>query len=64
MAEKVVDVFLKDRLVASYPIVLDRLNVAMSEQDFIQLTRNSMREDGYPAEDIADAKFSVRSVPE
>jgi hypothetical protein len=59
MAEKVVDVFLKDRLVASYPIVLDRLNVAMSEQDFIELTRNSMLEDGYPAEDIADAKFSV-----
>jgi hypothetical protein len=33
MAEKVVDVFLKDGLVASYPVVVDRLDVAISEQD-------------------------------
>ena len=64
MAEKVVDVFLKDRLVASYPVVLDMLNVAMSEQDFTELARGSMQMDGYAAEDIAEAKFSVRSVPE
>jgi hypothetical protein len=64
MAEKVVDVFLKDRLVASYPVVLDMVNAATSEQDFIELAKDSMREDGYTAEDIAEAKFSVRSVPE
>jgi hypothetical protein len=64
MAEKVVDVVLRDRLVASYPIVLDRLNAALSEQDFIGLARDSMRENGYTAEDVAEAKFSVRSVPE
>jgi hypothetical protein len=64
MAEKVVDVVLRDRLVASYPVVLDRLNAALSEQDFIGLARDSMRENGYTAEDIAEAKFSVRSVPE
>jgi hypothetical protein len=64
MAEKVVDVFLRDKLVASYPVVLDILNAAISEQDFIELARNSMREDGYTAEDIAEAKFSVRGVPE
>ena len=64
MAEKVVDVVLRDRLVASYPVVLDRLNAALSEQDYIGLARDSMRENGYTAEDIAEAKFSVRSVPE
>ena len=64
MAEKVVDVVLRDRLVASYPVVLDRLNAALSEQDFIGRARDFMRENGYTAEDIAEAKFSVRSVPE
>jgi hypothetical protein len=64
MAEKVVDVVLRDRLVASYPVVLDRLNAALSEQDFIGLARDSLRKDGYTAEDIAEATFSVRSVPE
>jgi hypothetical protein len=64
MAEKVVDVVLRDRLVASYPVVLDRLNAALSEQDFVGLARDSMRENGYTAEDVAEAKFSVRSVPE
>ena len=64
MAEKVVDVVLRDRLVASYPVVLNRLNAAISEQDFIGLARDSLRKDGYTAEDIAEATFSVRSVPE
>jgi hypothetical protein len=32
-AEKVVDVVLMDKLVASYPVVLDVLNAAISEQD-------------------------------
>jgi hypothetical protein len=63
MAGMVVDVFLKDRLVASYTVVLDRLD-AISEQDFIELAKGYMQENGYPAEDIAAAKFSVRSVPE
>jgi hypothetical protein len=64
VAEKVVDVFLRDKFVASYPVVWDLLNVAISDRDFIGLARDSMREDGYTAEDIAEAKFIVRSVPE
>ena len=35
MAEKFVDVFLRDKLVASYPVVLDKLSAAISERDFI-----------------------------
>jgi hypothetical protein len=49
---------------ASYPVVLDMLNAAISEQEFIGLARNSIREERYNAEDIAEAKFSVRSIPE
>jgi hypothetical protein len=64
MAEKVVDVLLRDELMASYPVVLNMLNAAISEHDFIELATDSMREDGYAAEDIVEAKFSVRSVPE
>ena len=37
MAEKVVDVFLKDSLVASYPVAWDMLNAPISDQDFIGL---------------------------
>jgi hypothetical protein len=64
MAEKVVDVFLKDRLVASYPVALGMLNGPTADQDYIELAKDAMREDGYSAEDIAGAKFSVRAVPE
>jgi hypothetical protein len=53
MAEKVVDVFLRDWW-PPYPIILDRLDVAISEQDFIELARDCMRENGYPAENMSD----------
>ena len=46
MAEKVVDVFLKDSLVASYPVAWDMLNAPISDQDFIGLAKDAMREDG------------------
>ena len=46
MAEKVVDVFLKDSLVASYPVAWDMLNAQISDQDFIGLAKDAMREDG------------------
>ena len=62
MAERIVDVFLKDKLVTSYTVLWNMLNAPVSERDFIELAQESMREDGYSAEDIVAAKFSVRSV--
>ncbi len=62
MTERIVDVFLKDKLVTSYTVLWNVLNAPVSEQDFIELAKESMREDGYSAEDIVAAKFSVRSV--
>jgi hypothetical protein len=64
MAERIVDVFLKDKLVASYPVAGDMLSATISDRDFIDLAKNVMREDGYSEEDIDDAKFNVRSVLE
>jgi hypothetical protein len=64
MAERIVDVFVKDKLVASYPVAGDMLSATISDRDFIDLAKNVMREDGYSEEDIDDAKFNVRSVLE
>ena len=63
MAERIVDVFLKDRLVVSYPVAWDVLTT-ISERDFVDLAKGAMREDGYSEQDIDDAKFTVRDVPE
>jgi hypothetical protein len=64
MTERIVDVFLKDKLVASYPVAGDMLSATILDRDFIDLAKNVMREDGYSEEDIDDAKFNVRSVLE
>ena len=60
----VVDVFLKDRLVASYPVTFTMLNGRASEQDLINLAKDAMREDKYTAKDVASAKFEVRTILE
>jgi hypothetical protein len=63
MAEKIVDVFLKDRLVASYPVTFGMLNGPTADRDYIKLAKDAMG-DGYSAADIAGAKFTVRAVLE
>ena len=54
---KTVDVFLGDRLVASYPVVLETNNP--TDQDFIEHIRRYMRRH-YSKEDIAAARIAVR----
>jgi hypothetical protein len=49
---KTVDVFLEDRLVAAYPVVLEVLNP--TDKDFIDHIRRRMRRH-YSKEDIAAA---------
>ena len=56
---KKVDVFLGDRLVASYPVVVEASNP--SEKDFIQHVRRYMRRH-YSKVEIAVARFVVRGV--
>jgi hypothetical protein len=54
---KTVDVFLGDRLVASYRVVLEANNP--TDQDFIEHIRRYMRRH-YSKEDLAAARFAVR----
>lgn len=61
---KVVDVFLEDQLVASYPVAFAMLNSPTSEQDFIELAKDAMREEKYTTEEVASATFEVRTVLE
>jgi hypothetical protein len=60
VATKIVDVFLKDVLLRSYTLDWDVTYAPLFEQDFIDRTRLQMQADGYPAEQIAAARFIVR----
>jgi len=57
---KTVDVFLKDALVASYPVVVERID-RPTDDDFIARVKERMRSH-YSVDDIQSAKFLVRSV--
>lgn len=61
MAVKIVDVFLKDVLLRSYILDWDITHAPLFEQDFIDRTRAWMQADGYPADQIATARFIVRN---
>ena len=60
MALRIVDVFLQDRLVASYILTLKIVHDPMIEQDLIARAKERMQADDYTAEQIAAARFSVR----
>jgi hypothetical protein len=55
---KTVDVYVKDRLVASYPLVAKDID-RPTDDDFIERTKQQMRL-YYRSEDIEAAKFVVR----
>lgn len=60
MAEKIVDVFEKDKLLESYTVIWNVLNAPASVQDFVRLAKDCMRDDGYTAARIAAATFKVK----
>ena len=55
---KTVDVYVKDHLVASYPIVAEAVD-RPTDDDFIECTKQQMRR-YYRSEDIQAARFVVR----
>ena len=57
---KIVDVFLKDNLVASYPVLVTSPEEPLSDQHFIERVKEQMRAAHYAPEDIAVARFTVR----
>ena len=59
---KTVDVFLKDKLVASYPVVVEAID-GPADDDFIARVKQQMQ-GHYSNDDIQSARFLVRSVLE
>lgn len=61
MAQKIVDVFLRDRLVASYPVVLT-LDRPVMDEDFVDRVKEQMRVGSFSPDDVDCARFVVRSL--
>jgi hypothetical protein len=61
MAKKIVEVFIRDKRVASYPVVitLDRI---VTDEDFVERVIEQMRAGNYSPDDISAARFVVRSL--
>ena len=61
---KIVDVFVTDRIVASYPVVAGRLaGPTLNDQHFVELVKTHMQNSGcYSSEERAVAKFMVRGL--
>ena len=60
MADKIVDVFLRDVLVQAYAMAWDMTHSPLFEQDFIDRARERLKADGYTAQEVAEARFSIR----
>ena len=64
--KKIVDVFVMDRLVASYPVVAEWLAVegpTPNDEHFVELVKAQMQGAGsYSKEELAAAKFVVRGL--
>lgn len=58
--KKIVDVFIRDKLVASYPVVVTLPEEPLSDRHFIERIKEQMRAGSYAPEDIAVARFTVR----
>jgi NOL1/NOP2/fmu family ribosome biogenesis protein len=57
---KTVDVYLKDRLIGSYPVVAKAID-RPTDDDFVERIKQQMRA-YYRGEDIQAARFVVRGV--
>jgi hypothetical protein len=63
--KKIVDVFVMDRLVASYPVVFEQLvgGPKPNDEHFVDLVKAQMQGAGsYSKEELAAAKFVVRGL--
>jgi hypothetical protein len=63
MDRRIIDVFLHDKLIASYPIVIDDKRPVLSSSDFVEELKQQMRERN-PDFDVSAARFVVRGTPE
>lgn len=58
---RIVDIFLQDRLVASYTVSWRLLDAPISDGEFVALAKARLRDDGYTRKAIAAARFSLRA---
>jgi hypothetical protein len=58
---RTVDVFVKDRLRGSYPVVIEGA-VDPSDDDFIDCVRTRLDRGAYSADDVKAARFVVREA--
>jgi len=58
---RIVDVFVRDRLIASYPVVIEGDGHSPSNKKFIDIVRNRI-DALYSPDDIKVAKFVVRKA--
>jgi len=61
MTRKIVDVFVRDKLVASYPVVLT-LDRRVMDEDFVERVKDHMLGGSQRADDVACARYVVRSA--
>ena len=61
MAQKIVDVFLRDRLVASYPVVVT-LDRRIMDEEFVDQVKERMRGGSFSPDEVESARFMVRSL--
>lgn len=61
MVEKIVDVFLQDKRVASYPVTWRDSKAPIPDSDFVERAKEAMMND-YPEEKVAAAKFVVSAA--
>lgn len=59
---RIVDVFVRDTLRASYPIVIEGEGRRPSKGEFISYVRKRLNRSVYSAQDIKAAKFVVREA--
>jgi hypothetical protein len=61
LVRKIVDVFVRDILKGSYPVVIE-CQGRLAEDEFVDQVRNGMDRGFYSADDIKVAKFVIREA--
>jgi hypothetical protein len=61
LVKKIVDVFVRDTLKGSYPVIVE-CQGRPAEEEFVDQVRNGMDRGFYSADDIKVAKFVVRET--
>ena len=59
---RIVDVFVRDTLRGSYPVVLETGGPAPSENEFANYVREALDRGAYSAADVKAARFVVREA--